>query len=113
MSLGNEQRLFTHAIARLICFAYDELNVELTLGDAYRDPRVHGTSGEKKGYGSKNSVHKKRLAVDLNLFVGGEYITDSSHPVWGKLHITWEHLGGANAIAGDANHFSFEWEGFR
>lgn len=113
MSLGSRQRAFTRAIAVLILFAYDEFNVELTVGDAYRDPKVHGKLGEKKAYGAKNSVHKLRLAIDLNLFVDGEYIRSGAHPVWKRLHITWEQLGGAKAIVGDANHFSFEWEGYR
>lgn len=113
MGLGEQQRKFTYAIATLIRFAYDELGVELTLGDAYRDPRVHGERGEKKGYGSASSNHKNRLALDLNLFVNEEYIKSSAHIVWKKLHIVWEQLGGAPAITNDANHFSFEWEGHR
>lgn len=111
-TLGQKQRRFTRAIGMLICHAYD-LGYELTVGDAYRDPRLHGNHGEKKGYGSANSVHKLRLAVDLNLFVGGEYITNSDHPAWDKLHKYWKGLGGADMVPNDANHFSFEHGGFR
>lgn len=111
-TLGQKQRRFTRAIGMLICHAYD-LGYELTVGDAYRDPRLHGNHGEKKGYGSANSVHKLRLAVDLNLFVGGEYITSGDHPAWDKLHKYWKGLGGANMVPNDANHFSFEYGGFR
>ncbi len=113
MTLGEKQQQFTHAIAKLICYAYDNFDVRLTLGDAYRDSRLHGKFGEGKGYGSRNSVHKLRLAVDLNLFVDGEYIVDSGHPVWRKMHDTWNTLGGAPAIEGDMNHFSYEHQGHR
>ena len=112
MSLGAEQRRFTLAIGRLIVYAYG-CGYELTFGDAYRDPRVFGEVGEKAGYGNKNSVHKVRLAVDLNLFVRGEYITDSTHPAWYCLHNKWTLLGGADMINEDANHFSFEYAGMR
>lgn len=111
-TLGQKQRRFTRAVGMLICHAYD-LGYELTVGDAYRDPRLHGNHGEKKGYGSANSVHKLRLAADLNLFVGGEYITNSDHPAWDKLHKYWKGLGGADMVPNDANHFSFEHGGFR
>lgn len=96
----------------LICYAYDK-GYELTVGDAYRDPRLHGEHGTKKGYGSAKSVHKQRLAMDLNLFVGGEYITSSEHKAWDELHKYWRGLGGAERVPTDANHFSFEHGGCR
>ena len=68
-SLGQKQRRFTLQIAKLIVWAYEELGVELTMGDAFRDPRVHGHIGIKKGYGRSSSNHKSKLAQDLNLFM--------------------------------------------
>lgn len=112
MTLGQTQRAFTRMIADLIQYAYEQ-GYELTLGDAYRDPRVHGKLGEKKSYSSANSNHKNRLAIDFNLFVGGKYIQDSSHAAWFDLHDYWEVLGGAAMIKDDANHFSMEWQGRR
>lgn len=41
MTLGEKQRLFTRMVGLLIEYAYQN-GYELTLGDAYRDPRVHG-----------------------------------------------------------------------
>ena len=55
-------------LPRLIDHAF-ESGYAVTLGDCYRDPRVK--------YGHKNSMHRKRLAVDLNLFKDGKYLTDS------------------------------------
>lgn len=123
-SLGARQRFFTWAVSKLIEHAYSH-GYALTVGDAYRDPRVFGAFGEtKKGsYSAKRSVHKVRLAIDLNLFKqydGGKwkYLTSSeSHKPLGAF---WVELGKANAAPlrwggdfGDGNHYSLEYDGAR
>ena len=111
-TLGQKQRRFARMVGDLIRYAYSQ-GYELTLGDAYRDPRVHGIPGEKLAgsYSAAYSCHKLRLAIDLNLFVGGEYkTTDADHA---PLHDYWDSIGGAKRIPGDANHYSLEWEGRR
>jgi hypothetical protein len=113
MTLSEKQRAFTRMVADLIQFAY-ESGYELTLGDAYRDPRVHGNVGEKKSYSSSSSNHKQRLAIDLNLFVAGMYITDGEHEAYHAMGEYWESLGGAwGGRFNDANHFSLEHNGRR
>ena len=111
MSLGNKQRKFTLMISKLINFAYDN-GYELTFGDAYRDPRLHGGLGEKLGYGHRNSCHKIRLAVDFNLFKDGAYLTsDSDHRPLGEY---WESIGGSwGGRFNDGNHYSLEHDGIR
>ena len=112
-TLGQKQRRFTRMIAKLIEYAYDS-GYELTFGDAYRDPRLHGQSGAKGGYGSPNSCHKIRLAVDFNLFKDGVWLQQTSDHE--PLGLFWENIGGAwggrfkNA---DGNHYSCEHEGNR
>lgn len=109
MSTGKKQEEFVHALADLYGYAREK-GYGLTLGDGYRDPRLHGKFGESKGYGHKHSMHKVRLAQDLNLKLEGVYIKDSEHPVYLELGEFWESLhpdarwGGR---FGDANHFSF------
>lgn len=111
MKLGDKQKAFTRMTADLIIFAYEQ-GYQLTFGDAYRDPRVHGQLGEKKSYSSSSSNHKLRLAIDLNLFVGDEYITDGSHPAYIALGEYWESIGGSwGGRFEDSNHFSLEHEG--
>lgn len=111
MKLGEKQRLFTKLVGQLIHYAYSN-GYELTFGDAYRDPRVHGEVGEKKSYSSANSVHKQRLAVDLNLFVGGVYQTSTeAHAPLGKF---WESLHPECKWGGhfnDGNHYSLSHDG--
>ena len=111
MSLSKLQRKFTYKISCLIQHAYT-MGCELTLGDAYRDARVFGEVGVKKSYSSSNSLHKSRLALDLNLFVDGKYITDGNHPAYVQLGQYWELIGGTwGGRFNDANHFSMEYQG--
>lgn len=108
-TLGQKQRRFARMAARLLDRAH-ELGYEVTLGDAYRDPRVHGKWGEKRGYSAARSVHKQRLAIDLNLFQGGRYLDKSEdHRPLGEY---WESLGGTwGGRWGDGNHYSLEHNG--
>lgn len=109
MTLGQKQRKFTRMVADLIVFAYEQ-GYELTFGDAFRDPRVHGAVGEKKSYSSANSLHKERLAVDFNLFKDGRFLTQSEdHRPLGEY---WESLGGSwGGRFNDGNHYSLEHGG--
>lgn len=109
MSLGDKQRQFTRMIGLLIDWAYQN-GYELTFGDAYRDPRLHGSVGEKKGYGASSSNHKVRLAVDFNLFLDGRFLAATEdHKPLGEY---WESLGGSwGGRFNDGNHYSLEHEG--
>ena len=111
MGLRQRQSEFALAAALLIQKA-DELGYEVTLGDAYRDPRVHGDFGVAGGYGRSSSVHKLRMAIDLNLFDrNGEYITDDrGHKHLGKWwEKTFKEFDAAwgGRFNGDFNHYSF------
>lgn len=102
MTLREKQSKFTIMIAMLILFA-EESGYELTFGDAYRDPRVL--------YGHKNSLHRYRLAVDLNLFKDGKWLTtDEDHAF---LHDCWDTMGGAERIKGDGNHYALSHHGMK
>lgn len=107
MSLRKTQTEFAKLVPRLIDKAF-ELGYEVTLGDAYRDPRVHGDMGVRKSYSHPRSAHKLRLAIDLNLFLNGEYLEGSeAHRQLGEW---WEHqhpLARWGGRFNDANHYSF------
>ena len=103
MSLRTEQERFAVALATLILEA-DKLGIKMSIGDVFRDPRLHGHIGESKGYGHRNSCHKLKLAADLNL------VNANDHK---KLHDIWDTMGGAPRILNDMNHYSFEWQGMR
>jgi len=112
-TLRQKQSRFVKEIAKLIQYA-ELLGYELTFADAYRDPRLYGKMGEKKGYGAASSCHKLRLAMDLNLFLHGEWLqTSDAHNQLGEW---WEKQGVDHRWGGrweDGNHYSFEHEGHK
>lgn len=105
MGLRAKQSEFAHMVPRLIDKAR-ELGFEVTLGDAFRDPRVFGHPGERKGYGASNSAHKHRLAIDLNLFRNGKYLSSTEdHRPLGEW---WEAQGGIwGGRFDDGNHYQW------
>jgi len=113
MSLGKQQRTFTKDIAELILWAYEQ-GYELTIGDGFRDARVHGNWGDKGSYSHRYSLHKKRLALDLNLFIGGVYqTTTEAHKPLGEH---WESMREGNSWGGhfgDGNHYSSSYAGYK
>ena len=96
----------------LLILQAEQLGYRITLGDAYRDPRVFGRLGEQKGYGRSKSLHKQRLAIDLNLFKDGDFLqTTEDHK---PLGLYWESIGGTwGGRFDDGNHYSLDHEGMR
>jgi hypothetical protein len=100
-----KQKKFVRLIGKLIEFAYAS-GYELTFGDAYRDPRCP--------YGSEVSLHKSRLAIDLNLFKDGQFCRESEdHEPLGKF---WKALDpecewGGEGKRYDGNHYSMSYKG--
>lgn len=111
MTLGDKQRRFVLMTAHLIAYAYAN-GYELTTGDGYRDPRVFGLMGERKGYGESRSAHKHRLAHDWNLFKDGKFLTRTEDHL--PLGLFWESMGGAwGGRFDDGNHYSLEHGGVK
>ena len=96
-SLREKQTAFARAVPRLIDAAF-VLGYEVTLGDCFRDSRC--------AYGSQSSKHKRRMAIDLNLFKDGVYLTKTEdHLALGHF---WESIGGTwGGRFNDGNHY--EW----
>jgi hypothetical protein len=107
------QTEFARLIPSLLNKAW-ELGYEVTLGDAYRDPRAFGDMGCKIGYGAANSMHKRKLAIDLNLFKNDLFQqTTEAHQELGEW---WEQQHPMARWGGrfqDGNHYSFEYEGYK
>lgn len=104
-SLLQTQAAFSVCAAKLLLRAH-ELGYQVTLGDAYRDPRVT--------YGHPNSSHRKRLAIDINLFKEGKYLTATeNHRILGDWWKAQHPLARWGGDWEDGNHYSFEWEGVK
>ena len=126
MSLAVTQVEFSSCVGQLLRFI-DTATVEsnpavtfgVSLGDAYRDPRLHGAFGESQGgsYSSRRSCHKLRLAIDLNLFMMEDGAMtfcrkSSDHLVFGTYWKTLHPLArwGGDFRRPDGNHYSFtQW----
>ena len=110
-TLSQKQSRFTLMVAKLIEHAYS-LGYTITLGDAYRDPRLHGALGVRMGYGNAKSCHKLRLAIDLNLDKNGKFWqTSEAHKPLGEW---WESQGGTwGGRFNDGNHYSLEHNGVK
>ena len=113
MMLGEKQRLFVRLVGKLIAFAYEQ-GYEITFGDAYRSPD-QAKANAAAGAGIANSLHTQRLAIDLNLFKDGLYLTDSAQHAplgayWKSLHplCCW---GGDFKPRADGNHYSITHDG--
>lgn len=110
-TLRQKQSRFVKMVANLLEFAHAR-GYEFTFGDAYRDSRVHGGFGQKQSYSSANSLHKLKLAIDLNLFKDGKFLGETKDHE--PLGLYWESLGGAwGGRFNDGNHYSLEHEGFK
>lgn len=114
MTLGEKQRLFVRLFAEFVLWCYEN-DYELSDGEAYRTPEQAALNAAK-GTGIANSLHTKRLARDVNLFIEGKYQMTSE--AYRPLGEKWESMHPLNRWGGrfkkpDGNHFSMEHEGVR
>lgn len=112
LTLGQKQRLFVRLVGQLIAFAYSR-GYELTFGDAYRSPQ-QAQANAKAGTGIARSLHTDRLAIDLNLFLDGQYLTRSEdHAELGAYWMSLHPLCSWGGTFGDGNHYSLMHDGRR
>lgn len=116
MKLSEKQQLFALNVGKLILWA-DEQGYGLTFGEAWRTDEQAALNA-RTGKGIANSLHRQRLAVDLNLFAAdGTFLQSSeAHEPLGHY---WKTLHGLNRWGGDfkprpdGNHYSMEHEGVK
>lgn len=113
MTLSAAQEAFAVCVAKLVLWADGE-GYGVTFGEAWRSTATARLNAER-GVGIAGSLHCDRLAVDLNLFRGGAYLsaTEDHAPLgtyWKTLH-PLARWGGDFTPKRDGNHYSFEWRG--
>lgn len=121
MTLGDKQRLFAHNIGRLLVWCYAN-DYEVTFGEAERPVKVAALYAQQ-GIGVANSLHTKRLAIDVNLFLDSSLEADEDiyrpdSEAYRPLGEYWKSLHSLNRWGGDfkkpdGNHFSMEHEGVK
>ena len=112
--LLGKQHTFITSVARLILWAEQE-GYQMSEGEAYRTAEQSAWNF-KQGKGIENSLHRLRLAIDLNLFKNGDFLIRSEDyaplgEYWKSLHS--EFRWGGDFDKPDGNHFSMEHEGVK
>jgi hypothetical protein len=108
MKLSQIQQLFARDTIELFQFIHS-LNYSFTYGEAMRSPE-QAEIYAKSGKGIADSLHCKRLAIDINIFnENGEYLEKTEqYQTFGRF---WENLSPCNRWGGnfksrkDGNHF--------
>jgi len=113
LTLREKQSIFVRGVAELIQYATSQ-GYEFTFGECFRSKEeAERLANADKGI--KNSLHTVRLAIDLNLFKGGKYL--SSTESYKFLGEWWEAKSVTDLTYcwggrfNDGNHFSIAHEG--
>ena len=107
MTLHEQQSAFARDVSYLIQYIIADPKYSVTLGESWRS-KEQAQLYAKQGKGIVNSLHCERLAIDLNLFREGVYLTDTKDYEW--IGMWWEKLDKQNRWGGrfkraDGNHF--------
>jgi hypothetical protein len=106
-TLSERQRLHVKLSAKLIEFIYAQ-GFEATWGETFRTP-LQAQANAASGAGIAHSLHIERLAVDLQLFKDGVYVTDvAAYKQFADYWLTLDPLcaSGYYFHSVDADHFS-------
>jgi D-alanyl-D-alanine carboxypeptidase len=108
------QEQFAQAAAALIQKAA-QMGYGVTLGEAWRTPE-QAQLDANQGIGITHSLHTERLAIDLNLFQNGQYLT--APDAYQELGDWWKSIGpdyryGGDFKIRDYDHFSITPDGVR
>ena len=107
--MRKKQSIFILNVAKLIAWAFEK-GYELTVGEAYRTDEQQAIYLQQGKSKAARSRHQDKLAIDLNLFINGEYRADKES--YKPLADYWKSLNPDN-VAGydwgwDANHFEMK-----
>lgn len=105
--------MFAHLAAKLILEAVKR-GYDVTFGEAWRTPEQARVNA-RNGSGSINSLHISRLALDLNLYRDGKWLTKTEDHA--ELGLVWKSFhpdcrwGGDFKSRPDGNHYSMTPDG--
>lgn len=119
MTLRQERVLFTRLLVDFLLWIrqkHPSWEIALDEGTVH-SPRMARTDGGrisvKDGVHRAGSRHHDGCAVDLLLYIDGEYIADGGRMEWQEIGLQWESLHERAAWGGrfsDANHVSLAAE---
>lgn len=97
MGLRQEQSLFVNDVQKLLTFITDK-GYEITFGEVLRTPEqqeIYLKTGRSK---TSNSMHLKKLAIDLNIFKDGNLVEDNKELK--QFGYYWQSLNELNRWGG-------------
>jgi len=108
MSLRDSQWEFAKDVRRLLAFIETKTKLTISLGEVYRTKEQQLMYLEEGKSKTMNSLHRDRLALDLNFFLGEE-LTGKKEDLQ-PIGDFWESLNKLNRWGGnwdfyDAAHF--------
>jgi len=111
--MSKAQEEFAQAAAKLIQQAV-VMGYTVTLGEAWRTPQQAQWNAQH-GTGIAHSLHTDRVAIDLDFFKDGVWVTDGSKladiGAWWEAQGTNYCWGGRFKHLPDGNHFSISPDG--
>ena len=110
--LLNKQQQFSKMLSQFLIWLFAN-DYEVTFGEVKRT-KEQAEENASKNIGILKSLHLISLAVDLNLFKNGQFLTDpNDYQLAGEY---WESIGGSwggRFKNVDADHFSLAYNGVR
>ena len=109
MKLQEHQAAFSQDVAQLINYIFLQ-GYSCTIGEVFRTPEQAKLYAQV-GKGIPNSLHCKRLAIDLNVFtLDGRYLDKTEDyelfgRYWESLDTHYNRWGGRFSRLPDGNHF--------
>lgn len=114
-TLAQAQRLFAQILGQFLVELYRQ-NYEVSVGEAWRSD-TEAQLQAQKGAGITNSLHRIRLAIDLNVFADNVWLQTVADlepvgAIWKSMHplCCW---GGDFSTRPDADHYSLTWQGIK
>jgi hypothetical protein len=103
------QECFTRNVSKLINFINSN-GYQCTIGETFRS-KEGASIMNKQGKGIADSNHCYRMAIDLNIFKEGKYLSKTEEYKFAGVY--WESLNRANEWGGrwkraDGNHFEMD-----
>jgi hypothetical protein len=90
------QMAFSRDVARLLTYGIEQ-GFQFTFGEAQRTPEMQAIYVQRGSSKTSNSMHLKKLAVDLNVFKNGALCTREEIVPLGRF---WESLAQENRWGG-------------
>lgn len=110
MKLSEKQAIFSLNVAKLIIQSKEIFDIDISLGEAYRTKEQQSIYYSRGLSKTLQSRHMSRLAIDINIFKDGKWLTERED--YKPLALIWKNLNPLNDCGyywgWDFNHFEMK-----